>query len=93
MEVAMAREAARASPAIELATWPGCAHAMFVAGLRNPSVTESWHKRIRETQAFHCSQWGIPMTPNEAASRRASIIAVFAVTCAICALYLPLFLG
>jgi hypothetical protein len=33
------------------------------------------------------------MKPNEAASRRAGIIAVVSVTCAIFALYLPLLLG
>jgi hypothetical protein len=33
------------------------------------------------------------MKPNEAASRRASIIAVVSVAGAICALYLPFFLG
>jgi hypothetical protein len=33
------------------------------------------------------------MTPNEAASRKASIIAIVSVACAIFALYLPLLLG
>jgi hypothetical protein len=36
---------------------------------------------------------GDTMTPTQADARRASIIAVVSVTCAICALYLPLFLG
>jgi hypothetical protein len=33
------------------------------------------------------------MTKNEAASWRAAIVAFMAVSCAICALYLPLLLG
>jgi hypothetical protein len=65
----------------------------FVAGHRNVSAINGWHIHV-EQPTRPLAKVGDPMNRNsEAASRRAGIVAAIAVTCAICALYLPLLLG